>query len=86
MRFLNFKIITKTSFDGGITWENISSLPHFSNSILNNFDCNWEGTMSDIMYDPAQCRNITLDIRYVLFIIDKFAGAKNLVDEMVISK
>ena len=51
-----------------------------------NFDRNWEGTMSDIMYDPAQCRNITLDIRYVLFIIDKFAGAKNLVDEMVISK
>jgi len=42
--------------------------------------------MSDIMYDPAQCRNITLDIRYVLFIMDKFAGAKNLVDEMVIVK
>jgi len=51
-----------------------------------NFDRDWEGTMSDIMYDPAQCRNITLDIRYVLFIMDKFAGAKNLVDEMVIVK
>ncbi len=47
-----------------------------------NFDRNWEGTMSDIMYDPDQCRNITLDIRYALFIIDKFAGAKNLIDEM----
>ncbi len=51
-----------------------------------NFDRDWEGTMSDIMYDPDQCRNITLDIRYVLFIMDKFAGAKNLVDEMVIVK
>ncbi|MCF6365951.1 MAG: S46 family peptidase [Bacteroidales bacterium] len=49
-----------------------------------NFDRNWEGTMSDIMYDPDQCRNITLDIRYVLFIIDKFAGASHLVEEMTI--
>jgi hypothetical protein len=49
-----------------------------------NFDRNWEGTMSDIVYDPDQCRNITLDIRYCLFIIDKFAGAGHLVDEMTI--
>jgi hypothetical protein len=49
-----------------------------------NFDRDWEGTMSDIMYDPSVCRNISLDIRYCLFIIDKFAGAKNLVEEMVI--
>jgi len=47
-----------------------------------NFDRNWEGTMSDLMYDPDQCRNITLDIRYCLFIIDKFAGAKRLINEM----
>ena len=51
-----------------------------------NFDRNWEGTMSDIMYDPDQCRNISLDIRYALFIIDKFAGARHLVDEMTIVK
>ncbi len=51
-----------------------------------NFDRNWEGTMSDIMYDPDQCRNITLDIRYVLFIVDKFAGAKNLISEMNIKR
>lgn len=51
-----------------------------------NFDRNWEGTMSDIMYDPSQCRNISLDIRYCLFLIDKFAGAKHLVDEMTIVK
>jgi len=49
-----------------------------------NFDRNWEGTMSDIIYDPDQCRNISLDIRYCLFIIDKFAGAKNLINEMSI--
>jgi hypothetical protein len=47
-----------------------------------NFDRNWEGTMSDIMYDPEMCRNIALDIRYVLFIIDKFAEAGHLVEEM----
>ena len=47
-----------------------------------NFDRNWEGTMSDIMYDPDQCRNITLDIRYALFVIDKFAGAGYLIEEM----
>ena len=47
-----------------------------------NFDRNWEGTMSDINYDIDQCRNIGVDIRYVLFIIDKFANAKHLVDEM----
>jgi hypothetical protein len=49
-----------------------------------NFDRCWEGTMSDLMYDPDQCRNISLDIRYCLFIIDKMAGAKRLVDEMTI--
>jgi hypothetical protein len=47
-----------------------------------NFDRAWESTMSDIMYDPDQCRNISLDIRYALFIIDKFAGATHLIDEM----
>jgi len=47
-----------------------------------NFDRNWEGTMSDMMYDPQQCRNISVDIRYVLFIIDKFADAGHLIEEM----
>jgi Peptidase S46 len=47
-----------------------------------NFDRVWEGTMSDINYDPSICRNIMVDIRYVLFIIDKFAEAKNLIKEM----
>ncbi len=47
-----------------------------------NFDRCWEGTMSDIMFDPDRCRNIAIDIRYALFIIDKFAGAGYLIDEM----
>ncbi len=51
-----------------------------------NFDRNWEGTMSDLQYDPEQCRNIVLDIRYCLFIIDRFAGAKRLIDEMDLVK
>jgi hypothetical protein len=49
-----------------------------------NFDRCWEGTMSDLMYDPDQCRNISLDIRYCLFIIDKMAGARRLIEEMTI--
>lgn len=40
-----------------------------------NFDRLWEGTMSDLSYDPSICRNIMVDIRYVLFLIDKLGGA-----------
>ncbi|MEY4903544.1 MAG: hypothetical protein RLZZ292_1359 [Bacteroidota bacterium] len=47
-----------------------------------NFDRVWEGTMSDINYDPSICRNIMVDARYVLFVIDKYAGAKNLIGEL----
>ncbi len=47
-----------------------------------NFDRNWEGTMSDIYYDKSICRNIVVDVRYVLFVIDKFAGAGYLIEEM----
>lgn len=47
-----------------------------------NFDRVWEGTMSDIYYDPTICRNIMVDIRYVLFIIDKYANAQNLMSEL----
>ncbi|MDA3927999.1 MAG: S46 family peptidase, partial [Prolixibacteraceae bacterium] len=49
-----------------------------------NFDRCWEGTMSDVMFDPEKCRNISLDMRYMLFLIDKFAGAGYLLDEMKI--
>ena len=47
-----------------------------------NFDRAWEGTMSDIYYDPSICRNIMVDMRYILFIMDKYAGAKNLINEL----
>ncbi len=50
-----------------------------------NFDRNWEGTMSDLNYDVRLCRNIAVDIRYVLFIIDRYAGAKYLIDEMTLT-
>ncbi len=49
-----------------------------------NFDRVWEGTMSDLYYDRSICRNIMVDVRYVLFVIDKFAGAKHLIREMKI--
>lgn len=49
-----------------------------------NFDRVWEGTMSDIIFDPEICRNISLDVRYLLFIIDKVAGAGHLIDEMTL--
>lgn len=61
-------------------------LDAYGNLLGCNFDRNWEGTMSDIMYDPDRCRNITCDIRYVLFIVDKFAGATHLIDELTLVK
>ncbi len=51
-----------------------------------NFDRNWEGTMSDLNYDISICRNITLDIRYCLFIIDKFSANKHILNELSIRK
>lgn len=54
------------------------------NLIGTNFDRVWEGTMSDINYDPVVCRNISLDVRYTLFVIDKYAGAGYLLNEMSI--
>lgn len=49
-----------------------------------NFDRSWESTMSDILFDENRCRNIMVDIRYVLWIIDKYAGAGHLIEEMSI--
>lgn len=49
-----------------------------------NFDRAWEGVASDLAFNPDQSRNISLDIRYALFIIDKFAGAGYLLNEMTI--
>ena len=51
-----------------------------------NFDRVWEGTMSDLQFNPDICRNIGLDIRFVLFFIEKYANAQHLIDEMDITK
>ena len=51
-----------------------------------NFDRVWEGTMSDIVFDPEICRNIALDIRYVLFTIEKIGGAGYLLNEMTFNE
>ena len=54
----------------------------YGNLIGLNFDRVWEGTMSDYNYDATICRNIMVDARYILFVIDKYAGATHLIDEM----
>ena len=54
----------------------------YGNLIGLNFDRVWEGTMSDLYYDQSICRNIMVDARYILFVIDKFGGAGNLIQEM----
>ena len=48
------------------------------------FDGNWEAMSGDIAFEPELQKCINVDIRYVLFVIDKFAGAKHLVDEMTL--
>lgn len=49
-----------------------------------NFDRTWESTMSDITYDSNLCRNVMVDLKYILFIVDKYAGATHLVEEMTL--
>ena len=51
-----------------------------------NFDRNWQGTMSDVYYDINQVRNIVLDVRYTLWVIDKYAGASHLIKELSLVK
>ena len=51
-----------------------------------NYDRVWEGTMSDLYYDVRRCRNISMDIRYFLLIVDKYANAQNLMAEMEIKE
>jgi hypothetical protein len=50
------------------------------------FDGNWEAMSGNILFEPELQRTINMDIRYVLFIVDKFAGAHNLIEEMNIVK
>lgn len=62
------------------------ALDAYGNLIGLNFDRQWEGTMSDINYDPKLCRNIMVDTKYILFIIDKYADSKWLINEMKVVK
>jgi len=62
------------------------ALDAYGNLIGLNFDRQWEGTMSDINYDPKLCRNIMVDTKYILFVVDKYADAKWLLNEMKIVK
>jgi hypothetical protein len=61
-------------------------LDAYGNLIGINFDRCWEGTMSDEAFDPDICRNISVDVRYVLFVADKIGGAGYLVNEMKLVK
>ncbi|MFT5602234.1 MAG: Tfp pilus assembly protein PilF [Flavobacteriales bacterium] len=49
-----------------------------------NFDRSWESTMSDVMFDPSICRNIMVDVKYVLWVMDIYANAGHLVKEMTL--
>ncbi|MGB1104146.1 MAG: S46 family peptidase [Crocinitomicaceae bacterium] len=51
-----------------------------------NFDRSWESTMSDFMFDESRCRNIVVDIRYVLWVIEMYGEAGHLIDEMTLIK
>ncbi|WP_052598580.1 S46 family peptidase [Aureispira sp. CCB-QB1] len=51
-----------------------------------NFDRSWESTMSDFMFDESRCRNIVVDARYVLWVIDKYGEAGHLIKEMKLVK
>lgn len=49
-----------------------------------NFDRSWESTMSDVLYDADRCRNIMVDVRYILWVIDVYAEAGHLIEELTL--
>lgn len=51
-----------------------------------NFDRNWQGVMSDFNYDETYCRNISVDIRYILFCLEKYGHANNIIAELTFKK
>jgi hypothetical protein len=50
------------------------------------FDGNWESMSSDVMFEPDLQRCICVDIRYVLFLVEKLGGATNIIDELTLAK
>ena len=81
---LNTCFITTCHTTGGNSGSPV--LDANGNLIGTNFDRVWEGTMSDIYFNSEVCRNVSVDVRYTLFLIDKFAGAGYLLNEMKILK
>ena len=82
------ELVTCFLTDHDITGGNSGS-PVFNGNgelIGTNFDRNWEGTMSDVMYNGDFCRNIVLDVRFTLWMVDKYAGAGYLLNEMKLVK
>jgi len=84
----NGKMYTCFLTDNDITGGNSGSpvLDGDGNMIGIAFDGNWEAMSGNIAFEPELQRTINVDIRYVLFVIDKFAGASNLIDELTIIK
>jgi hypothetical protein len=82
----NGKLIVNFISDNDITGGNSGSPVLDANGHLIGlaFDGNWEAMSGDILFEQRMQRCINVDIRYVLFVIDKFAGARHLVDEMTI--
>jgi len=82
----NGRMIVNFIFDGDITGGNSgSSVKNANGEVIGlAFDGNWEAMSMDIFFHPELQRCINVDIRYVLFIIDKYAGARHLIDEMVL--
>ncbi len=82
----NGKMIVCFTTDNDITGGNSGSPVMNGNGELLGlaFDGNWEAMSGDIVFEPELQKCICVDIRYVLFVMDKFAGATNLIDEMTI--
>ena len=75
-------------FNGDITGGNSGSpvLNDKGELIGSAFDGNWEAMSGDIIFEPTYQRCINVDIRYILFIIEKYGNAKHLIDEMTIAR
>ena len=84
----NGKLITCFLTDNDITGGNSGSPVMNGNGELIGiaFDGNWEAMSGNITFEPELQRTISVDIRYVLFVIDKYAGAKNLIEELTLVK
>lgn len=77
---LNMNFIATNQTSGGNSGSPV--LDANGNLIGINFDRNWEGTVSDYYYDESFCRNISVDIRYILFCLEQYGKADNIIKEL----